>query len=63
MQTLTPTERRIVTFVTAGLTNREIASELVVSVKTVEYHLSNVFTKLGVRSRVQLATRFGSQPD
>jgi ATP/maltotriose-dependent transcriptional regulator MalT len=38
-----------------GLTNRQIARELVVSVKTVEYHLSNVYPKLRIQSRTQLA--------
>jgi ATP/maltotriose-dependent transcriptional regulator MalT len=39
-----------------GLTNRQIARELVVSVKTVEYHLGHVYAKLQVTSRVQLAS-------
>ena len=46
----------------AGRTNREIAGELVVSVKTVEYHLRNAFTKLGITRRRQLAARLGGLP-
>jgi DNA-binding NarL/FixJ family response regulator len=40
-----------------GLTNRAAASELVLSVKTIEYHLSNLYAKLGVGSRTQLLAR------
>jgi len=45
-----------------GLTNREIAERLVISVKTTEYHLGNVYTKLGVRGRAQLAARLAATP-
>jgi len=51
---LTTQERAVADLVAAGRTNREAARELVVSVKTIEFHLGNVFTKLGVRSRSQL---------
>lgn len=51
---LTPQEGRVARLVADGLTNRQIAAELVVSVKTVSYHLGNVYTKLGVHSRVQM---------
>jgi DNA-binding NarL/FixJ family response regulator len=37
------------------MTNREVAAELIVSVKTVEYHLGNIYPKLGVRARGGLA--------
>jgi DNA-binding CsgD family transcriptional regulator len=40
--------------VAGGRTNREVARELVVSVKTVEYHLGHVYAKLGIASRSQL---------
>ncbi|WP_322780022.1 helix-turn-helix transcriptional regulator [Frankia sp. Cas4] len=52
---LTPQERTVTQLVCTGLSNREIAAELVRSVKTIEYHLGNVYAKLGVRSRTQLA--------
>jgi DNA-binding NarL/FixJ family response regulator len=38
-----------------GLANREIAGELVVTVKAVEWHLSNAYKKLGINSRSELA--------
>ncbi len=52
---LTPTERRVVELAAAGHSNKEIASALVVTVHTVEVHLSHAYAKLGVRSRSQLA--------
>ena len=55
---LTARERTVAGLAVRGLTNRQISAELCVSVKTVEYHLSAVFAKLGVSSRTQLAARF-----
>jgi len=52
---LTATEREVAGLVAEGLTNREVAARLYVSQKTVEFHLRNVFRKLGVRSRTELA--------
>ncbi|MBP2327375.1 DNA-binding NarL/FixJ family response regulator/RecA/RadA recombinase [Kibdelosporangium banguiense] len=56
-------ELEVAQLVAAGLTNREIATRLYLSPKTVEAHLARVFTKLGVKSRVgvaqQLAGRSG----
>ncbi len=52
---LTPTEQRVATLAAEGLTNRQIASTLVVTVSTVEAHLTRIYAKLGVRSRAQLA--------
>jgi DNA-binding transcriptional LysR family regulator len=48
---LTPQELTISQLVLAGMTNREIASELMVSSKTVETHLTSIYTKLEVTSR------------
>ncbi len=62
-QTLTPQERTIATLVCQGLTNRVVAQHLVLSVKTVGYHLGNVYTKLDVHSRTQLAAVWAADPD
>jgi DNA-binding CsgD family transcriptional regulator len=53
--TLTPQELAVSRLVAAGRTNRQAAAELVVSVKTIEYHLCNAYAKLAVSSRTQLA--------
>ncbi|HEY5786414.1 MAG TPA: AAA family ATPase [Microlunatus sp.] len=55
---LTAQELAVARLVSRGLTNREVAAQLVLSVKTVSYHLGNVYAKYGVRSRTALATRF-----
>ena len=57
---LTPTEHRVAELAAQGLANKEIAQELVVTVSTVEFHLSNIYAKLGVRSRAQLAARLAA---
>lgn len=57
---LTPQEQAVAQLVATGLTNREVAAELVVSAKTVEHHLSRVYAKLGVRGRTELAHRLSS---
>jgi DNA-binding CsgD family transcriptional regulator/tetratricopeptide (TPR) repeat protein len=48
---LTPRELQVLRLVTAGWTNKAIAAELVLSERTVDRHVSNIFTKLGVSSR------------
>jgi non-specific serine/threonine protein kinase len=52
---LTRREAEVAQLVGRGLSNREIASALVVSVRTAEAHVTNVLNKLGLRSRAQLA--------
>jgi DNA-binding CsgD family transcriptional regulator len=54
---LTPSERQVVLLAARGMSNREIAGELFVSVSNVESHLSHAYAKLGVRSRAELAVR------
>ena len=51
---LTPRERQILTHIALGRTNPQIAAELGLSVKTVEWHRSNLMSKLGVHSVVEL---------
>ena len=52
---LTPTERDVVRLVADGLANNEIAARLFISRRTVQTHLTHVYAKLGIASRVQLA--------
>lgn len=59
---LTGAERRVVDLVVAARTNREIATELHISVRTVESHLASAYRKLGVRSRTELAVRHAGSP-
>ncbi len=54
---LTPRERELATLVASGLRNREIATRLGISEGTAKLHLYNVYKKLGVSSRVELAIR------
>jgi CRP-like cAMP-binding protein len=53
---LTPAERRVAELVADGLSNAAVAAELFVSHHTVESHLKHAYVKLGIRSRVALAT-------
>jgi DNA-binding CsgD family transcriptional regulator len=52
---LSQSELRVAEAVTAGLTNRQAAAELFISIKTVDFHLQQIYRKLGLRSRTGLA--------
>lgn len=56
-------ERKVARLVGSGLTNKETAHELFLSPKTVEYHLSNIFAKLGIASRRELRELSRRQDD
>ena len=51
---LTPQERAVARLVASGMSNREVAAELLLSVKTVGFHLTRIYAKLGIGSRSQL---------
>ena len=60
---LSTAERRVAELAGRGLTNREIARDLHVTVSTVEQHLTHVFRKLDVRRRTELAANLPDIPD
>ena len=55
VQELTPREREIALLAASGLTSRQIAERLVVSVRTVDNHLQHAYRKLGIARREELA--------
>jgi DNA-binding NarL/FixJ family response regulator len=60
---LTPQELQVALVVAKGATNSEAAAVLFLSVKTIEFHLRNVYRKLGIRSRVELARLLVNERD
>jgi DNA-binding NarL/FixJ family response regulator len=56
---LTASELRVAELAAGGRANRDIAADLVVTIRTVEFHLSRAYTKLGIRSRSELAQALG----
>jgi DNA-binding CsgD family transcriptional regulator len=60
---LTGSEERVARLAASGLTNRQIASSLQISPKTVETHLARAYRKLDIRSRAELGARMaGGEP-
>ncbi|MDQ4020937.1 MAG: LuxR C-terminal-related transcriptional regulator [Actinomycetota bacterium] len=57
---LTPQEMQVALVVADGATNEEAAAQLFLSAKTIEFHLSNTYRKLGIRSRAQLVRVFAN---
>ena len=58
---LTATEQRVADLVATGRTNREVASALFIATRTVEWNLSKIYAKLGLRSRSELARRLAER--
>ncbi|MCG5463363.1 helix-turn-helix transcriptional regulator [Micromonospora sp. MED01] len=58
---LTGQQLRIAELVAEGATNREIAARMFLSTRTVDHHLRNVFHRLGIRSRTELARAFTAE--
>lgn len=61
VEACTPSERRVADMAAGGMTNREIAQELFVTARTVEGHLTHVFSKLDITSRRDLADRLAAE--
>jgi len=58
---LTASERRVAELVASGLSNKQVAARLVITPRTVEWHLSRVYAKLAVDSRTALAARWAGE--
>jgi DNA-binding CsgD family transcriptional regulator len=59
---LTAQEMAVARLVAAGMSNRQVAGELFVSIKTVQFHLTHVYAKLGIGSRGELAAQLREDP-
>ena len=63
MTGLTDRERQVATIAATGLSTREIATRTAISPKTVEFYLTRIYRKLGVRCRAELAFAYGPRSD
>jgi DNA-binding CsgD family transcriptional regulator len=61
-ESLTETERSVAGLVATGLTNQQVADQMFISTHTVAFHLRQVFRKLSIRSRVELARAAPERP-
>ncbi|HEX6788780.1 MAG TPA: helix-turn-helix transcriptional regulator [Gaiellaceae bacterium] len=61
LRPLDPSQRRVAELVALGFTNDEVAARLCFSTKTIEWHLTRIYRKLGLRSRTELAARCRSR--
>ena len=61
-ESLTPTESRVAALVAEGRSNPDIAAEMLLSRRTVQTHVSNILTKLGLGSRIEVAREYAA-PD
>jgi DNA-binding NarL/FixJ family response regulator len=59
---ISPAEQRVLTVLKSGASNRDIASALYLSVRTVESHISSLLAKTGCRNRTQLVLRAPIEP-
>jgi len=62
VESLTPSQRRVAELAASGMTNRQIAQTLFLTVKTIESHLAAAYDNLGIRSRQQLPAALSRQP-
>ena len=60
-QDLTPQEKAVASLVAAGRSNAEVADELYLSIKTIQYHLTRIYAKLGIRGRSELAAMYAAE--
>lgn len=54
-EALTPQQLQIARLAAGGATNREVATHMFLSTRTVDHHMRNIFARLGIRSRIDLA--------